>query len=86
MVILWNRFYASGCKAFQGFYKKFGTAYRQAVMQRGGRIFRKDGFFLAEQDVSGVNPLVHQHGGDAGLRLCINDGPLDRCRAAVFWK
>ena len=53
--------------------------------------FRR-GFYWADfeltlqKDVAGVHTGVNAHGGEAGSRFSIDDGPVDGCGAAVFWE
>ena len=56
----------------------------QARAQFERVFFRADLGFPFEQHVAGVEAGVDPHGGDAGVRFAVRDGPLDGRRAAIF--
>ena len=43
-----------------------------------------DSDFVLQQHVAGVHAGVDAHGGEAGNRFAVDDGPVDRGRAAIF--
>ena len=45
-----------------------------------------NGNFFLQQDVSGIEPGVDSHGGDAGHGFAAGDRPLDRRGPAIFWQ
>ena len=50
-----------------------------------GLIF-SDRCLLFEDHIAGIQSLTHVHGGDTGHALSVDDAPLDRTCAAVFWQ
>ena len=63
--------------------QQLGAESREARLQLGRGLLGADRRGAREQDRAGVEPVVDQHGGDARLRLAVDDRPLDRRRAAV---
>ena len=49
-----------------------------------GGVVGRDGEFLLEEDVAGIEAGVDAHGGDAGDGFTVRDRPLDGCGAAIF--
>ena len=47
---------------------------------------RGDGYLILQQHIAGVQPCIHQHGGNTGLLLTVDDGPVNRCRSPVTWQ
>ena len=58
----------------------------EAVVELTGGFVGADGELLGEEDVAGVEALVHIHHGDAGLVVAGEDGGVDRRGAAVARK
>src|SRR6266545_3022002 len=57
---------------------------REPVVQRLRVLIGSDARGLLTEDVAGVEALVHFHDGDAGFALVVQEGPLNRRRAAIF--
>ena len=63
---------------------------RASFGETSGKLRR--GFYCADfeltlqEGIAGVHAGVNAHGGEAGSRFAIDDGPVDGSGAAVFWK
>ena len=73
-------------QALQRFQQQLGADGGQPVEQLAGGFVFPDFHRFPQQHIPGVQSLVHQHGGDAGLLFPIDDAPLDRRRSPVFGK
>src|SRR6266481_417981 len=63
---------------------------RASFGEASGKLTR--GFFCADfeltlqEGIAGVHAGVNAHGGEAGSRFAMDDGPVDGCGATVFWE
>ena len=74
----------SRLQATQGFNHEIGAGCGEFRGKGFGSVVGRDGEFLLQEDVAGIESGVDAHAGVAGDRFAIRDGPLDGCGAAVF--
>src|ERR1700758_199008 len=73
-------------EAMQGFFDKGGASFGHARGQFGSSLVWADLHFALKKNVTRVHSRVNAHGGKAGARLAVHDGPADGGSAAIFWK
>ena len=83
-VILRNRPDCAGFQTAQRLHQQAGAQLGQSRRQGQRRIFRKDLHFSLQQNVTGIEAFVQQHGAYAGDALAVRNGPLNRRRAAIL--
>ncbi len=83
-VVLGARMNGTCLQAAQRLDHEIGADGGQARSESLGGIVGRDGEFLLQQDVAGVEAGVDAHGGDAGDGFAVCDGPLDGRGAAIF--
>ena len=64
-------------KGIDGVAEKVGIDRCQPVVKRSGSVLRADLTAAAGKNRTGIQPLFHQHGTDAGLGIAGLDRPLD---------
>ena len=66
------------------FTQSFGTHSGNAVEQFTAGLLGVDDDLFAVQHITGIQPLIHLHDGNAGLGVTVQHRPLHRSAAAIF--
>ena len=85
VVLLFARRIAGGDEVERGL-ERAGGQQSELVMQTAAGVVGGDGQRVLEEHVAGVEALIHEHDGDAGLAIAIANGGLDGRGAAMTWK
>ena len=83
-MILRTRLERALLQALQSLHHQLGAGRRHARRQSHSGIFGRDGDFLLQQDVAGIQAFIQPHGGDAGHALAVGDGPLNGRGTAIL--
>ena len=76
--------HGSSLQSTESFDHEFRSHDGQHGDDRFGRVMRADGMFPLQEDGTGVEAGVDAHGGHARDRFATRNGPLNRCRPAIF--